>query len=123
MASLIRTRTFLKYAQSHLEEAEHALAGGRYGDVATRCSDAAIALAKAVSATLMRPAGEGPPEGKALLSLIAELCFDREEAKRLAGDIDSLVHAGRAEPGREDAARLTALGKTLLDDVRRLCLS
>ena len=51
---MIRVHTFLKYARTHLQEAEAALLEDHPAVAIGRCSDVAIALIKAMAAALPR---------------------------------------------------------------------
>lgn len=122
-ASLIRTKTFLKYARIHLDEADKEAFAMREKEALMRCSDAACAMIKAVDAALASgKAGQACKEPDVLQKMIAELSFDPNDAKRLAGDLFSLVHARGKDLPMKEVRRLLRSGRELLDEVGRLCL-
>ncbi len=122
-ASLIRIKAFLKYAGVHLEEAGEEVFAMRDKEAVMRCSDAAVAMIKAVDAALASgKAGQACEDPGVLQKMISEISFDRDEAKRLAGDLFDLVQAREKDFSMDEARKLVRKGRELLDEVKRLCL-
>ncbi len=92
---MIRVRTFLKYAQIHLGEADAALRRDCIDMVTARCRDAAIALTKAIAASLPGLKREFlNMDERALSRAISDLTETPEEAHRIARALCELRRSG-----------------------------
>ncbi len=122
-ASLIRIKAFLKYAGVHLDDAGEEAFAMRNEEAVTRCSDAAVAMIKAVDAALASGKARQACEDPGILQkMISQISFDQNEAKRLAGDLFDLVQARDKDFPVDEASMLIRKGRELLDEVKRLCL-
>jgi hypothetical protein len=92
--STIRVHTFLKYARTHLQEAGAALREDRPAVVVGRCSDMAIALIKAMAASLPGIKKDFMEmDDKTLYKAISDLTYTPDEAKRITRSIRELRKA------------------------------
>jgi hypothetical protein len=91
---MIRVHTFLKYARTHLQEADAALREDRPAVAIGRCSDMAIALIKAMAASLPRTKKDFlEMDNKALYKAISDLTYTPDEARRITQSIWELRKA------------------------------
>ncbi|MCD6198761.1 MAG: hypothetical protein J7K15_09355 [Deltaproteobacteria bacterium] len=91
---MIRVHTFLKYARTHLQEAEAALQEDHPAVAIGRCSDMAIALIKAMAASLPRIKKDLlEMDNKALYKAISDLTYTPDEARRITQSIWELRKA------------------------------
>jgi hypothetical protein len=119
---MIRVRTFLKYAGIHLEEAEAALRKDCPDVVSARCRDAAIAMTKAIAASLPRTGKDFLSMDKdALAKVISDLAETKGEACRIAKTICELKESSDCLSKTEAEETFFTAGETL-KSVHRLCL-
>ena len=94
---MIRVHTFLKYAETHLQEAKAAKREGDPAVVIGRCSDMAIALTKAMAAALSRNKKDFlEMDNKALSKAISDLTYTPDDAIRITQSILELQKAERS---------------------------
>ncbi len=104
---MIRTHTFLKYARLHLQEMEAAIQDDDRPRVESRCSDIALTLLKAVSATVGLPSpGPGDLDRSQAVNLLAKVTDTKTEAEDLADMLDSLSSSSSAGDGAVDRISL-----------------
>ncbi len=106
MVTMIRTHTFLKYARLHLQEAESALQEEDIEKAAIRCSDVAMALLKALAASISQKKMD--PESldqKSLDRLLRDLADSPDRVRGLAEGLLELK-AGPTVSGRAEAEAL-----------------
>ncbi|PXF58644.1 MAG: hypothetical protein C4B58_05730 [Deltaproteobacteria bacterium] len=107
---MIRVHTFLKYARTHLQEAEAALLEDHPTAVIGRCSDMAIALTKAIAASLPRIKKDFlEMDNKALYKAISDLTHTPDEARRITQSIWELRKAEESGDGPPSRAEVKAV--------------
>ena len=110
MVSMIRVNTFLKYARTHLQEAETALLEDHPTVAIGRCSDMAIALIKAMAASLPRIKKDFlEMDNKALSKAISDLTHTPDEARRITQSIWELRKAEESGDGPPSRAEVKAV--------------
>ncbi|MEA3385076.1 MAG: hypothetical protein U9Q89_01265 [Thermodesulfobacteriota bacterium] len=107
---MIRVHTFLKYARTHLQEAEAALLEDHPTAVIGRCSDMAIALIKAIAASLPRIKKDFlEMDSKALYKAISDLTHTEDEARRITRSIWELWKAEESSDSPPSRAEVKAV--------------
>ena len=126
MVSMIRVHTFLKYARTHLQEADAALLEDHPMAVIGRCSDMAIALIKAIAASLPRIKKDFlEMDNKALSKAISDLTHTPDEAKRLTHSIWELrkvEESGDSPPSRAEVKAVFSKAEETFKLVYDLCV-
>jgi len=123
---MIRVRTFLKYARIHLEEADTALRRDHLAMVTARCRDMAIALTKAMAASLPGIKKDLlEMDEKALSKAISDLAETPDEACRIAESICELRKARNSDTGsssKAEAEEFFFRAEETYRSVHNLCL-
>ncbi len=123
---MIRVRTFLKYARIHLEEADAALRRDRLAMVTARCRDMAIALTKAMAASLPGIKKDFlEMDEKDLSRAISDLAETPDEACRIAKSICELRRARDLDAGSCSKAKAEEVffrAEEIYRSVHNLCL-
>ena len=122
---MIRVHTFLKYARTHLQEAETALQEDHLAVAIGRCSDMAIALIKAMAAALPRTKKDLlEMDNKALSKAVSDLAYTPDEARRIVQSIWELRKAqvsGNSLPSRAEAEAVFSKAEETFKLVHNLC--
>lgn len=123
---MIRVHTFIKYAGTHVQEAEAALEQGHLAMVVDRCSDMAVALTKAMSASLPRINKDLlEMDQKALSKTISDLTETPDEAQRIAQSIHEFRQArGSVDSvtSRVEVEAIFSKAGDIFRTVRSLCI-
>ena len=123
---MIRVHTFLKYARTHLQEAEAALLEDHPAAAIGRCSDMAIALIKAMAAALPRTKKDFlEMDNKALYKAISDLTYTPDEARRITRSIWELRKAeGSCDspPSRAEVKAVFSRAEETFKLVHDLCV-
>ena len=123
---MIRVHTFLKYAKTHLQEAEAALLEDHPAAVIGRCSDMAIALIKAIAASLPRIKKDFlEMDNKALSKAISDLTYTPNEARQITRSIWELRKAeesGDGPPSRVEVKAVFSRAEETFKLVHDLCV-
>lgn len=126
MHSLIRTYTFLKYAETQLESARLLLEDERLDDVAVTMADVATTISKAFSSALPNEQRNLYELNKTELSeVISDLTFSSEEAREISGLLltvrsNKVTGEMASDEGLEEARERFLSGKRLLDMVSKV---
>jgi hypothetical protein len=122
---MIRVHTFLKYARTHLQEAEAALQEDHPAVAIGRCSDTAIALIKAMAAALPRTKKDLlEMNNKAFSKTISDLTYTPDEARRITQSIWELRKvqiSGNSLPSRAEAEAVFSMAEETFKLVHDLC--
>ena len=122
---MIRVHTFLRYARTHLQEAEDALQGDNPAIAINRCSDMAIALIKAMAAALPGIKKDLlEMDDKAFSKTISDLTYTSDEAKRITQSIRKLRKSrvsGNSLPSRAEAEAVFSGAEETFKLVHDLC--
>ena len=122
---MIRIHTFLKYAKTHLQEADAALQENNPAVAVSRCSDMAIALIKAMAAALPRIKKDFlEMDNKDLYRAISDLTYTPDEARRLTQSIWELWKAEKSfdsPPSRAEAEAVFSKAEETFKLVYKLC--
>jgi hypothetical protein len=122
---MIRVHTFLRYARTHLQEAETALQEDNQAIAISRCSDMAMALTKAMAAALPRIKKDFlEMDNKAFSKTISDLTHTPDEARRIARPIRELRKAERSNgslPSRAEAEAVFSRAEETFKLVHDLC--
>ncbi|MDL1957772.1 MAG: hypothetical protein LWW99_00050 [Deltaproteobacteria bacterium] len=123
---MIRVHTFLKYARTHLQEAETALHEDHLAVAVGRCSDMAIALIKAMAAALPRTKKDLlEMDNKAFSKTISDLTYTPDEARRIVQSIWELRKArvsGNSLPSRAEVEAVFSRAEETFKLVHDLCV-
>ncbi|MBW1670126.1 MAG: hypothetical protein JRJ40_01745 [Deltaproteobacteria bacterium] len=123
---MIRVHTFLKYARTHLQEADAALREDHPTVAIGRCSDMAVALIKAMAAALPRIKKDFlEMDNKALYKAISDLTYTPDEARRLTQSIRELWKAEKScdtPPSRAEAKAVFSKAEETFKLVYELCV-
>lgn len=123
---MIRVHTFLKYARTHLQEAEAAKRMDNPAIAIGRCSDMAIALTKAMAAALPRIKKDFlEMENKALYKAISDLTYTPDEARRITQSIWELRKAEEScdsPPSRAEVKAVFSRAEETFKLVHDLCV-
>ena len=126
MISTIRVHTFLKYARTHLQEAGAALRDDRPAVAIGRCSDMAIALIKAMAASLPRIKKDFlEMDDKAFYKVISDLTYTPDEARRITQSIWELRKAEEScnnPPSRAEVKAVFSKAEETFKLVYDLCV-
>ncbi len=126
IVSMIRVHTFLKYARTHLQEAEAALLEDHPAVAIGRCSDMAIALIKAMAAALPGIKKDFlEMDNKALYKAISDLTYTPDEARRITQSIWELRKAeesGDSLPSKAEAKPVFTKAEETFKLVHDLCV-
>ncbi len=123
MASLIRTHTYIKYARLNLQEAEAALQQEDMEQVARRCQDAAVAMLKALAASMYgRKADIESLDRARLERLLKDLAESPDQVQGLAQALLDLK-AGAPVRARAEAEALYSKTGRIFSTVHDLCVS
>jgi HEPN domain-containing protein len=121
---MIRVRTFLKYAGTHLQEARIARKENHPALVISRCSDMAIALIKAIAAAIPGIKKDFlKMDDRALSKVISDIVYTPDDAIRIAKNILELENAAVScggVPSREDAETVFYKAEEVFETVRKL---
>jgi hypothetical protein len=122
---MIRVHTFLRYARTHLQEAEAALREDHPAVAIGRCSDMAIALIKAMGATLPGIKKDLlEMDNKAFSKTISDLTYTPDEARRITQSIWELRKykvSGNSLPSRAEAEAAFSRAEETFKLVHDLC--
>jgi hypothetical protein len=122
---MIRIKTFLKYAKTHLQEADAALRQDNPAVAVSRCSDMAIALIKAMAAALPRIKKDFlEMDNKDLYRAISDLTYTPDEARRLTQSIWELWKAEKSfdsPSSRAEAQAVFSKAEETFNLVYELC--
>jgi hypothetical protein len=122
---MIRVHTFLKYARTHLQEAETALQEDHLAVAIGRCSDMAIALIKAMAAALPRTKKDLlEMDNKAFSKTISDLTYTPDEARRITRSIWELRKTERPNgslPSKAEAEAVFSRAEETFKLVHNLC--
>ena len=123
---MIRVHTFLKYAGTHLQEAEAALLEDHPAVAIGRCSDMAVALIKAMAAALPRTKKDFlEMDNKALSKAISDLTYTPDEARQITRSIWELRKAGESSdspPSRAEVKAVFSRAEETFKLVHDLCV-
>ncbi len=123
---MIRVHTFLKYAGTHLQEAEAALREDHPAVAISRCSDMAIALIKAMAAALPKTKKNFlEMDNKALYKAISDLTYTPDEARRITQSIWELRKAEVScdnHPSRAEVKAVFSKAEETFKLVHDLCI-
>ncbi|RPI51008.1 MAG: hypothetical protein EHM49_07760 [Deltaproteobacteria bacterium] len=126
MVTTIRVHTFLKYARTHLQEAGAALREDRSAVAVGRCSDMAIALIKAMAASLPRIKKDFMEmDNKALYKAISDLTYTPDEARQITRSVCELRKTGEScnnPPSRAEAKAVFSKAEETFRLVHDLCV-
>ncbi len=122
MTTMIRTHTFLKYARINLQEAEAALQEDHLEMAANRCSDAVLALVKAVAAAVpSRGSGLDLPDLKDLKAMLEDLADNPEDVRGVPAALLELKSSPAVSTRAEAEAIFSKVGQ-LFRTVHDLCV-
>jgi len=123
MASIIRTKTFIKYARIKLQEAESAIQEEKLSAAVKLCSECSINLIKALGNFV-----EGYDPKKilddkgALLKLLNDLIGDKKEAKSICHDLLSLKEANQnLDISRKESEQIFSKTGKLFSTIHSYC--
>jgi hypothetical protein len=123
---MIRVHTFLKYAKTHLQEADSALRMDHPEIAIGRCSDMAIALIKAMAAALPRIKKDFlEMDNNALYKAISDLTHTPEEARQISQSIWELRETGKSNnrlPSRAEVKAVFSKAEETFKLVHDLCV-
>nr|HDM99751.1 hypothetical protein [Deltaproteobacteria bacterium] len=122
---MIRVHTFLKYAKTHLEEADSALRRDHPAIAVGRCSDMAIALIKAMAAALPGTKKDFlEMDNNAFYNAISDLTYTQEEARKITRSIWELRKTGESYdrlPSRAEVKAVFSKAEETFKLVHDLC--
>jgi len=123
MASIIRTKTFIKYARIKLQEAEVAIQEEDLSKAIILCKDCIINLIKALGNFVDGYDIEKIIEDKKiLLKLLTDLIGDKKKAKRICNDLLTIKELQEdLGPSRQESEQIFSKAGKLFTEIHSYC--